>query len=158
MVEKGPEPVVLVRISGLTKHFGEVHAVDDVDLQIFRREVLAIVGSNGAGKTTLLRMISGGHSIDRGRLEFQDHDVSRLGLIQRARLGIIYSFQIPALFENLSALDCVRMSLLTREHKTVRFFPTVERFPKIRGEAEEILGMFKIPKDFPASLLPHGQR
>jgi branched-chain amino acid transport system ATP-binding protein len=158
MVEKGPGPAVLVNASGLTKHFGEVHAVDGVDMQIARGETLAVVGSNGAGKTTLLRMISGGHTIDRGHLFFQDSDVTRLSLIQRARRGIIYSFQIPALFENLSALDCLRMALLAREHKTVRFFPTIEKFPAIRREAEETLTMFKIPQDFPASLLPHGQR
>ena len=158
MVEKGPGQDILVRASGLAKHFGEVHAVDQVDLQIFRGEILAIVGSNGAGKTTLLKMISGGHSIDRGNLFFQSSDVSRLGLIQRARLGIIYSFQIPALFENLSALDCLRMALLTREHKTVIFFTTIEKIPMVRKEAEEILDIFKIPRNFPACLLPHGQR
>ena len=158
MVEKGPGPAVLIEGSGLTKHFGEVHAVDGIDLQIAEGDVLAIVGSNGAGKTTLLRMISGGHTIDRGRLLFRQSDVSRLGLIHRARKGIIYSFQIPALFENLTALDGVRMALLAREHKTVRFFPTIEKFSSVRNEAEEILTMFKIPRDFPASLLPHGQR
>ncbi len=158
MVEKSPGQNIIVNISGLVKHFGEVHAVDEVDMEIFQREVLAIVGSNGAGKTTLLKMISGGHSIDRGTLFFQSADVSRLGLIQRARLGIIYSFQIPALFENLIALDCVRMALLTREHKTVMFFPTIEKFPSVKKEAEEILNMFQIPKNFPACLLPHGQR
>jgi len=158
MVEKGPGQDILVKVSGLTKYFGEVRAVDGVDLQIFRGEILAIVGSNGAGKTTLLQMISGGHRIDRGSLFFQSLDVGRVSLIQRARLGIIYSFQIPALFENLSALDCLRMALFTREHKTVMFFPTIEKFPLVRKEAEEILGIFKIPENFPACLLPHGQR
>jgi branched-chain amino acid transport system ATP-binding protein len=158
MAEKGPGQDIIINASGLAKHFGEVHAVDEVDLQIFQGEILAIVGSNGAGKTTLLKMISGGHSIDRGNLIFQGLDVSRLGLIQRARLGIIYSFQIPALFENLSALDCVRMALFTREHKTVMFFPTIEKFPLVRKDAEEILNMFQIPEKFPACLLPHGQR
>ena len=158
MVEKGLGQDIIVNISGLAKHFGEVHAVDGVDMQIFHGEILAIVGANGAGKTTLLRMISGGHSIGRGSLFFQSLDVSRLGLIQRARLGIIYSFQIPALFENLSALDCLRTALLTREHKTVLFFPTIEKFPLVKKEAEDILDMFQIPKNPLACLLPHGQR
>jgi branched-chain amino acid transport system ATP-binding protein len=158
MVKKGLGQDIIVKISGLVKHFGEVHAVDEVDMQIFQGEVLAIVGSNGAGKTTLLRMISGGHSIDRGNLFFQSLDVSRLGLIQRARLGIIYSFQIPALFENLSTLDCLRIALLTRERKTILFFPTIEKFPVVRKEAEDVLNIFQIPKDVPACLLPHGQR
>ena len=89
MVEKGLGQDIIVNISGLAKHFGEVHAVDGVDMQIFQGEILAIVGANGAGKTTLLRMISGGHSIDRGSLFFQSLEVSLLGLSQRARLGII---------------------------------------------------------------------
>jgi branched-chain amino acid transport system ATP-binding protein len=158
MVGKGIDQDIIVNISGLAKHFGEVHAVDEVDMQIFRGEILAIVGSNGAGKTTLLKMISGGHSIDRGNLFLQALDITRLGLIQRARLGIIYSFQIPALFENLSALDCLRMTLFTREHKTVMFFPTIEKFPLVKEEAEDILKIFQIPKNSLACLLPHGQR
>jgi branched-chain amino acid transport system ATP-binding protein len=149
---------IIVNISGLAKHFGEVHAVDEVDMQIFQGEILAIVGSNGAGKTTLLKMISGGHSIDRGNLFLQGLDITHLGLIQRARLGIIYSFQIPALFENLSTLDSLRMTIFTRERKTVMFFPTVEKFPLVKKEAEDILSMCQIPKNFPACLLPHGQR
>ncbi len=158
MVGKGVDQDIIVDISGLAKQFGEVHAVDEVDMQIFHGEILAIVGANGAGKTTLLKMISGGHSIDRGNLRLQGLDISRLGLIQRARLGIIYSFQIPALFENLSTLDCLRMTVFTRERKTVTFFPTIEKFPSVRKEAEDILDMFRIPKDPPACLLPHGQR
>ena len=158
MGEKGLNQTIILKTSGLAKHFGGLHAVDGVDMQIFEREVLSIVGANGAGKTTLLKLISGGHPIDRGQMSFEGLDVSRLGLIQHARMGIIYSFQIPALFEHLSALDCVRIALLTREGKTVLFFPTIEKFQPIRSEAEEILEMFNVPRSSPAHLLPHGQR
>jgi energy-coupling factor transporter ATP-binding protein EcfA2 len=59
MGEKSPGQDIIVNASGLAKHFGEIRAVDNVELQIFRGEVLSIVGANGAGKTTLLRLISG---------------------------------------------------------------------------------------------------
>jgi branched-chain amino acid transport system ATP-binding protein len=158
MDQKGLDPQVIVITSGITKHFGEVRAVDGVDIQISKGEVLSVVGANGAGKTTLLKLISGGHSIDRGKLTFRGMDVGTLSLIQRARMGIIYSFQIPALFEKLTAIDCVRVALLTRESKTVVLFPTIDKFPAIREEADKILDMFKVPPSFPAFLLPHGQR
>lgn len=157
MGEKGHEQVIL-ETAGLTKHFGWVRAVDGVDMQISQGEVLSIVGPNGAGKTTLLKLLSGGHPIDRGTMSFIGRDVSHLGLIQRARMGIVYSFQIPALFENLSAIDCVRTAMFTREHKTIVFFPTIERFPRIREEAQEILKMFNVPETTVASELPHGHR
>ena len=157
MGEKGGDQVIL-ETAGLTKHFGEVRAVDGVDMQISRGEVLSIVGPNGAGKTTLLKVLSGGHPIDRGTVSFIGRDVSHLGLIQRARMGIAYSFQIPALFENLSALDSVSLTLLAREQKTIIFFSRIERFSGIREEAREILRMFSIPEKYPANALPHGQR
>jgi branched-chain amino acid transport system ATP-binding protein len=157
MGEKGRSQVIL-ETARLTKHFGEVRAVDGVDMQISQGEVLSIVGPNGAGKTTLLKVLSGGHPIDRGTMSFIGRDVSHLGLIQRAHMGIVYSFQIPALFENLNALDSVSLTLFTREHKTIVFFPTTKRFPGIRQEAQKILKMFNVPETTVTSELPHGQR
>jgi len=154
----GPEQEVILSGSNLVKHFGELRAVDGVDLEIYKGEVLSIVGPNGAGKTTLLKLLSGGHQIDRGEILFMGKNIGPMSLIQRARLGIVYSFQIPALFEHLSALDNVRLALLNREGKTFIFFANVARFPKVRKEAQEILGVFNVPEDSPASALPHGQR
>ena len=158
MARPTAESQVLLSTKDLTKSFGKLMAVARVNVDIYTGEVLCIVGSNGAGKTTLLKLISGGHTPTEGEIKFLDRDVSRLGLVRRARLGIIYSFQIPALFENLSAWDNISLALLTREKKTFVFFSRLVRFKKIRGDAEEILHMFNVPRDIPAAALPHGQR
>jgi branched-chain amino acid transport system ATP-binding protein len=155
---QSPAAAPILNTAGVFKHFGEVHAVDGVDLHIAPGEVLSIVGPNGAGKTTLLKLLSGGHELDRGQVFFLGEDISRVSLVQRVNRGIVYSFQIPALFENLIALDAVGLVLLARRKKTVVFFPVMEKFTEIRQEAQEILKMFNVPEDFPANLLPHGQR
>jgi branched-chain amino acid transport system ATP-binding protein len=155
---QSPAAAPILNTANAFKHFGEVHAVDGVNLSIFPGEVLSIVGPNGAGKTTLLKLLSGGHELDRGQVFFLGEDISRVSLVQRVNRGIVYSFQIPALFENLTALEAVGLVLLARRKRTVVFFPVMEKFTKIRQEAQEILKMFNVPEDFPANLLPHGQR
>jgi branched-chain amino acid transport system ATP-binding protein len=155
---QSPAAAPILNTASVFKHFGEVHAVDGVDLHISPGEVLSIVGPNGAGKTTLLKLLSGGHELDRGQVFFLGEDISRVSLVQRVNRGIVYSFQIPALFENLTALEAVGLVLLARRKKTVVFFPVMEKFTEIRQEAQEVLKMFNVPEDFPANLLPHGQR
>jgi branched-chain amino acid transport system ATP-binding protein len=155
---QSPAAAPILITANVFKHFGEVHAVDGVDLSISPGEVLSIVGPNGAGKTTLLKLLSGGHELDRGQVFFLGEDISRVRLVQRVNRGIVYSFQIPALFENLTALEAVGLVLLARRKKTVVFFPVMEKFTEIRQEAQKILKMFNVPEDFPANLLPHGQR
>jgi len=155
---QSPAAAPILNTANVFKHFGEVHAVDGVNLSISPGEVLSIVGPNGAGKTTLLKLLSGGHELDRGQVFFLGEDISRVSLVQRVNRGIVYSFQIPALFENLTALEAVGLVLLARMKKTVVFFPVMEKFTEIRQEAQEVLKMFNVPEDFPANLLPHGQR
>jgi len=155
---QSPAAAPILNTANVFKHFGEVHAVDGVNLSISPGEVLSIVGPNGAGKTTLLKLLSGGHELDRGQVFFLGEDISRVSLVQRVNRGIVYSFQIPALFENLTALEAVGLVLLARRKKTVVFFPVMEKFTEIRQEAQEVLKMFNVPESFPANLLPHGQR
>lgn len=155
---QSPAAAPILNTAKVFKHFGEVHAVDGVDLSISPGEVLSIVGPNGAGKTTLLKLLSGGHELDQGQVFFLGEDISRVSLVQRVNRGIVYSFQIPALFENLTALEAVGLVLLARRKKTVVFFPVMEKFTEVRQEAREVLKMFNVPEDFPANLLPHGQR
>ncbi len=149
---------VILSTKQVTKSFGRLMAVNCVDMEVFQNEVLCIVGSNGAGKTTLLKMLSGGHRASEGQIFFRGKNVSRQSLIQRARSGIIYSFQLPALFENLTAWDNVSLSLLIRRKKTLVFYSKTSRFRQSREEARHILEMFNVPPENVAASLPHGQR
>jgi ABC-type sugar transport system ATPase subunit len=105
------EPPVL-EIRGMTKSFGSVEALSDVDLEVRRGEVMALVGDNGAGKSTLIKTIAGIHSADSGEIIFEGNPVSISGPKDSARLGIEVVYQDLALCDNL---DVVQNMFLGRE-------------------------------------------
>jgi branched-chain amino acid transport system permease protein len=100
-----PARVETLRLTGITKHFGGVHAASDVSLEVAPHEIVGLIGPNGAGKTTILNMIGGQLRPDSGALHWGDIELSRLGAHRRARIGIARTFQTPRLFPELSILD-----------------------------------------------------
>jgi branched-chain amino acid transport system ATP-binding protein len=80
--------MTLLSIENVDASHGLLRAVRDVSLHVEEGEVLALVGANGAGKTTLLRTISGAHRADRGRILFDQNDVTWVATHRRARMGI----------------------------------------------------------------------
>ena len=106
----------------LVKYFGETHAVDHVDFVVEEGEVLALIGSNGAGKTTLVNLISGLLPADGGQIVFRGVDVTHHSVHERIRAGIARSFQLVNLFDQLSALDNIALSIFSRQGKTRRLF------------------------------------
>ncbi len=94
---------VVLRAENLTKRFGGVHAVDDVDLVLYRQEILAMIGPNGAGKTTLLNLLSGNLVPTSGRVVVGEKDVTGRPAFQFARHGIARTFQTPSLFAGMNA-------------------------------------------------------
>lgn len=141
----------------LKKHFGEVRAVDGVDLKIGEGEITSIVGPNGAGKTTFLRLISGELAPDSGEIIFGGREISDLTIQERTRLGISQSFQVPAVFENMTSLDNLRSSICSREGKRFSFLP-ISRYSEIKSEAKGRLGQFDLQEGYLAAALPHGAR
>ena len=87
---------------GLKKHFGRRAVVGDVSLALRRGEAVGLLGPNGAGKTTVFTMIMGLVKPDKGRILLDGHDITRLPLFQRGRLGIGYLPQEPSIFRGLS--------------------------------------------------------
>jgi ABC-type sugar transport system ATPase subunit len=94
-----------LRIRGATKRFGAVTALDDIDLDVFRGEVLALLGDNGAGKSTLIKCVSGAHRLDSGSIEMDGEAVSIHSPADARLLGIETVYQDLALFDNLRASD-----------------------------------------------------
>jgi branched-chain amino acid transport system ATP-binding protein len=101
----------VLRIEGLTKHFGGLQVLRGVSMAVSRGERVAIIGPNGAGKTTLLSTIAGVQRPSGGRLSMFGRDVTALPADQRARLGLGCSFQINRLFFGLTVLDNAMLAL-----------------------------------------------
>ena len=99
-------------LRGIGVRFGGLVALDDVSLDVPDRGVVGIIGPNGAGKTTLFNLISGDVRCDRGRIEYDGRDVTRLAPHRRCRGGIGRSYQVPqpfghmTVFENLLTAAC----------------------------------------------------
>jgi D-xylose transport system ATP-binding protein len=102
----------LLELRSITKTFGSVEALSDVDLEVRRGEVMALVGDNGAGKSTLIKCIAGAHTPDSGEILFDGEEVSIHGPKDAAKLGIEVVYQDLALCDNL---DVVQNMYLGRE-------------------------------------------
>ncbi len=102
----------VLELRNITKTFGVVQALTDVDLQVQRGEVLALVGDNGAGKSTLIKCVAGIHAADSGEIFFEGNRVSVSTPKDAARLGIEVVYQDLALCDNL---DVVQNMYLGRE-------------------------------------------
>jgi D-xylose transport system ATP-binding protein len=102
----------LLQLRNITKTFGSVQALTDVDLEVRSGEVMALVGDNGAGKSTLVKTIAGTHTADSGEILFEGEPVSIHGPKDASRLGIEVVYQDLALCDNL---DVVQNMYLGRE-------------------------------------------
>ncbi|NED90899.1 sugar ABC transporter ATP-binding protein, partial [Streptomyces sp. SID11233] len=110
MVHVSAAPVLALR--GVSKRFGAVQALTDVELEVHAGEVLALVGDNGAGKSTLVKTIAGAHSIDDGVIEWEGRPVSINRPHDAQELGIATVYQDLSLCDNL---DVVGNLFLGRE-------------------------------------------
>ncbi|HEX5449764.1 MAG TPA: ATP-binding cassette domain-containing protein [Gaiellaceae bacterium] len=105
----------LLQITGLSKSFGSVQALSEVDFEVRAGEVMALVGDNGAGKSTLVKCIAGTHSPDSGTIRFEGNPVHINSPKDAAKLGIEVVYQDLALCDNL---DVVQNMYLGREAST----------------------------------------
>ena len=95
----------LLRVQGVSKHFGGFTALSEVSVAIAPGERFGLIGPNGSGKTTLINCISGSLRNDAGSIEFQGEEISKLPAYRRTRRGIARSFQIPRPFHSMSVLE-----------------------------------------------------
>src|SRR5205823_1660802 len=104
------EPIL--RLRGIGRRFGGLHAVRDVDLDVVPGERRAILGPNGAGKTTLFNVIAGDFPPTSGTVELLGRDVTAAPARQRAKLGLARSYQQSRLFLGLTVEDSIYLSIL----------------------------------------------
>ncbi|GLQ76526.1 ABC transporter ATP-binding protein [Mesorhizobium huakuii] len=96
---------MILRLENVSKSFGALKVTDGVTVTVPRGEALGIIGPNGAGKSTLFNLITGNLLADEGRIELLGRDVTRAPAMDRVRMGVGRSFQIPQPFEGLSVFE-----------------------------------------------------
>jgi D-xylose transport system ATP-binding protein len=131
---EGNTPVLA--LEGVSKSFGPVQALSDVDFRVHEGEVVALVGDNGAGKSTLVKTIAGIHSADEGRILFEGNEVRIAGPTDAVGLGIATVYQDLALCDNL---DVVENLFLGREEGTFALNET-----SMEKQAGELLGRLAV--------------
>jgi branched-chain amino acid transport system ATP-binding protein len=108
---------VILSGRGITKTFGALKAVWEVDFEVKKGEILGIIGPNGAGKTTLLSMVNGTLSLTRGVISFKDQVISGLKPFRISELGISRTFQVVKPFPGMTLLENVSLGALFGKDK-----------------------------------------
>ena len=139
----------LLRTDGLTKRFGGLVAVDDVNLDVDRGEIRCLIGPNGAGKSTLLKLLVGQLTPSDGHIYYDGEDITGYSQHDRARNGLSMKFQVPAVYGDLSVRQNVHIPLQREVSRT-----------RIDAAIEETLDEFGLldAADTRAADLSHGQQ
>jgi branched-chain amino acid transport system ATP-binding protein len=150
----------ILTLKGLSKSFGGLRAVRDVDLEVLPRDRKAIIGPNGAGKTTLFNVITGILSATSGQVLLFGQDVSRWQSHQRTALGMARTFQVTSLFPKLTVLDNVLLAVTgLRKMKFVIWRP-LSSYRNVYEKALNLLeqAAFQDRKDVEVRNLSHGEQ
>ena len=130
---------VILETRGLTKEFRGFVAVKDVSLQVRRGTIHALIGPNGAGKTTCFNLLTHFLAPTRGRITFNGRDITGRRPADIARLGLVRSFQISAVFPHLTVLENVRIALQRRRGRSFDFWRSEQILERLRTRALELL-------------------
>jgi len=151
---------VILETRGLTKEFHGFVAVRDIDLCVRQGEIHALIGPNGAGKTTFFNLLTKFMAPTSGQIVYQGHDITTLRAAEVARLGIVRSFQVSAVFPHLTVLENVRIALQPRLGSTFHFWKAESSLAQLDERARELLEAVDLGgfADRIAVELPYGRK
>ena len=133
--------MTVLKVSGLTKNFGGLAAVSNVNLEIEERELIGLIGPNGAGKTTLFNLLTGVYDPSEGKIELNvEGTMKSIGGLKPyviTGLGLARTFQNIRLFKNMTVLDNVKLAM----NKSVKYstLATILRLPSYYREEQRVL-------------------
>jgi branched-chain amino acid transport system ATP-binding protein len=150
----------ILAVEHLHKSFGGLRVTDDLSLCVAPGEVHGLIGPNGAGKTTLINQISGVLKPDAGAIRFAGHDVTRVGMAKRVRIGLARSFQITTLLPGFTALENVAVAAQAHEGHSFHFLWPAARDDGLNESARECLEAVGLAEraDVPAAIMSHGEK
>jgi branched-chain amino acid transport system ATP-binding protein len=151
---------IILETQALSKAFSGFVAVNGVNLKVRRGTIHAVIGPNGAGKTTLFNLLTKVHQPTSGKIFFNGADITGLSSPEIARLGLVRSFQVSAIFPALSVLENVRVALQSKRGHSLDFWRSKATLNRLDGEAAGYLGKVGLADaaDLVAGDLPYGRR
>ena len=151
---------IILETSGLTKQFRGFVAVKDVNLKIRRGTIHALIGPNGAGKSTVFNLLTKFLTPSAGSIRYKGKDITRMRPADIARLGMIRSFQISAVFPHLSVLENVRVGLQRRQGTSFQFWRSESTLETLHDRARELIDAVNLTAylDHAAVELPYGRK
>ena len=151
---------VLLRGKNVSRQWGGLLAVNQVNIEIFLGKIHAVIGTNGAGKSTLINLLAGEIPLSSGSVELLEQDVSVWSEPRRAHLGLGKSFQKNTIFPDLSVFENCRLAAQARYQRPWKFWETGESCTHSRTQAQKVLlktGLHVLSEK-KAGLLSHGQK
>lgn len=159
-IQNHDKPRVVLSARGLTKTFGAFAAVKDVNLEVRDAQVHALIGPNGAGKTTVFNLLTKFLQPTAGSINLLGTDITKTPADKVARMGLVRSFQISAVFPHLTVLDNVRVALQRPNNLATQFWLPMASLDRLNARAEELLasvGLLK-ERDALAADLSYGRK
>ena len=151
---------IILETRNLTREFKGFVAVNQVNLQVQRGHIHALIGPNGAGKTTCFNLLTKFLIPSSGQILFNGQDITALASAQIARMGIIRSFQISAVFPHLSVLENVRIGLQRNMGTSFHFWKSEATLDQLNDRAMQLLAEVGL-EEFAESItvdLPYGRK
>ena len=145
----------LLAVRGLSRGFGALTVLREIDLSVRAGELLSLVGPNGAGKTTLMRCLSDGREPFRGEIAMGGQDIAGRPPNRVAALGVGRKFQVASIFEGLSVADCLRLARASHEAPSAWRASAALALPAPCVEVVKLTGLVD-QLGAPARLLSHG--
>lgn len=151
---------IILQTEDLTKEFRGFVAVQDVFLKVRRNTIHGLIGPNGAGKTTFFNLLTKFLIPTRGTIIYDGRDITRMKPAEVARLGLVRSFQISAVFPHLTVLENVRVALQRQRGASFDFWRSESILTQYDGRARELLADVGLTEfaELQAGQLPYGRK
>ncbi len=144
----------------ISKNYGDFHALSGCDIACNLGQIHALIGTNGAGKSTMIDCLSGAASPSGGNIYFYDHDITKLSLAAKARLGIARTFQKTNIFQPLTVWDNCKLAVAVHHQSPWHIFKNYKYDQEINDKTAQVIENLhlKAIQDKKISQLSHGQK
>jgi branched-chain amino acid transport system ATP-binding protein len=130
----------IFEVRNLKKAFGGLTVTNNVSLSMAPGDRVALIGPNGAGKTSFVNLVTGNLQADSGEVRIAGQNVNKIEAIGRVRRGLVRSFQVTRLFQDMTPAEHVGMAVLQRTGRSGRMFGNFLSMRDVMAETEELLG------------------